>query len=173
LRKYFCMLLSLLHEFLMDFAYFPRNQFMIFTVCFFLVFFFLELFSTFRFSFVFFPFRHQRQLNERKMSEIYCVILLKYLNLILDLAEDFKVGTNNPSTQHTFNMSAHLVVNISQTFFFSPLSLSAILRNALYGIKIYFSFCTPCRACFGNVHPFFHRKCVYDMTLYTMHANMC
>jgi hypothetical protein len=69
----------LLHEFLMDFAFFPRNQFMILT-------FFLS------FEIIFHspssPLSPPRQLNERKMSEIYCVILLKYLNLILDLAED-------------------------------------------------------------------------------------
>ena len=75
----------------------------------------------------------------------------------------FSKRHKQPSTQHIFNMSAHLVVNISQTFF----CLYFILRGAFYGIKIYFSFWVPhilCRACFENVHPFPRKVCVwYDV----------
>lgn len=80
----------------------------------------------------------------------------------------FSKRHKQPSTQHTFNMSAHLVVNISQTFFSS--SLFFILRGAFYGIKIYFSFRTFRAERVLGMFIHFHRKCVwYDV----VHGGAC
>jgi hypothetical protein len=65
-------------------------------------------------------------------------------------------------------MSAHLVVNISQTFFSAP---SCVAR--FMALKYISASVLRAERVSGGMFIHFLGKCVYDMTPYMVHANMC